>query len=451
MTVNTVDAENGPWILACEHCNWTSVDIGIIFEKPHGIHSQLTKIRQSTSRTALPQHTATAEGSTQTPPLLDPDAHYASLKSFYAAQLSKASSTNPILSPTSNINYDSPSSLARILSLYTNPSSHKKNAGKPAVMQEATLTEGRGLISPASEVAVIQQLQSSGWSETTNLAQRTTQDHSPRFLSQLLPVPTLLVTKRSRRCRACRHILVKPEPKPQSTRYKIKLVAINYIPNMSLKPLSLPSTTASVSANPTSISSTSQPPAPDHDLSALPPSKPIQFLLHVQNPLFDAVKVTLATPTYTPGKHSSKVTILCPQFEVGANTDVWDEALGDGKSGRGTGPDSKRASKLPSGSKGAQAAGDSEGKVAEAGKVWERGRNWTSVVVEVVCARITEEVDNEDADLLEIPVFVRLEYDADVAAEGGGKGLGETGEKKERREVSYWCVLGVGRISRVVV
>lgn len=52
-------------------------------------------------------------------------------------------------------------------------------------------------------------------------------------------------------------------------------------------------------------------------------------------------------------------------------------------------------------------------------------------------------VRGEKTDLLEIPVFVRLEYEVDpVGAEAGFDGK----EKREKRELSYWTVLGVGRI-----
>ena len=149
--------------------------------------------------------------------------------------------------------------------------------------------------------------------------------------------------------------------------------------------------------------------------------------------MFESMKVTLATPAQTPGRFANKVTILCPQFEVGANTDVWDEALGQ---------DPKRYSKLESRSKLG-----SEGKTAEAGKVWEKGRNWTVVVVEVVCATVSGERDEvkEDEDVLEIPVFVRIEYDA-VAEEHGE--LGDKDGKKEKREMAYWTVLGVGKVGK---
>src|SRR5580765_4010294 len=47
---------------------------------------------------------------------------------------------------------------------------------------------------------------------------------------ELRPLRIPLRSKRSKRCPACTHILIKPEQKAQSVRYKIKLVAANYLP-----------------------------------------------------------------------------------------------------------------------------------------------------------------------------------------------------------------------------
>jgi dynactin-4 len=166
---------------------------------------------------------------------------------------------------------------------------------------------------------------------------------------------------------------------------------------------------------------------------------PTHFLLQLSNPLFDNIRVTLATPSTIPGKVQSRVTILCPQFEVGANTDVWDDAL---------------STTVPSASRGSAADGQ-----IEAGKVWDRGRNWTSVVIEVVPGFLRpilgfgqdqsqpEELD-EDDDLLEIPIFVRLEFETEANAEDRGLGdsRGSKGEK-ERREEAFWTVVGAGRIA----
>ena len=91
-----------------------------------------------------------------------------------------------------------------------------------------------------------------------------------------------------------------------------------------------------------------------------------------------------------------------------------------------------------------------DGKVAEAGKVWEKGRNWTSVVVEVGVVDVggvdggdgQECWGDEDEDVLEIPVFVRVEWEAEVEEKGKEGG-------KEKRELAYWVVMGVGRVGKL--
>src|SRR5260221_9890500 len=50
--------------------------------------------------------------------------------------------------------------------------------------------------------------------------------------SQLKPLRIPLHSKKTKRCPTCRHILIKPEQKAQSVRFKIKLVAANYLPAM---------------------------------------------------------------------------------------------------------------------------------------------------------------------------------------------------------------------------
>ncbi|MCJ1351487.1 MAG: hypothetical protein MMC33_001471 [Icmadophila ericetorum] len=425
MSVSSLDSErgsttSGPYVLSCEYCYWTSLDIGIEFQRANNIFGQLEKLQhrytpQTPLRTATsvddPMDTSQTQGH---------GSHYNTLKSFYASQLEKTNPSNPLMSLSGDINYNSPSSLARIMSLYTGVGSYgKKSMGKPSVMREsADESEGLRVMNREFDEEQVIKLSKVGWDGTTSIVQNAAQEHPARFIDEIRPVPTVLRTKKSVRCRTCRHILVKPEPKVQSTRYKIKLVANNYVPLMAIKPLHNPSTSSNGRL----------------DLNALEPLRPSQFLLTLTNPMFDPVKVTLATPTQTPGRFSSRVTVLCPQFDVGPNTDAWDEALNtnDPKS-RGGKPSKAR-------SEGAE----SESKVAEAGKIWEKGRNWTTVVVEVVCARIEcEEEDlEEDEDVLEIPVFIRIEYEADVAGDEGGSEK----EKREKRELAYWCVLGVGRI-----
>lgn len=156
-----------------------------------------------------------------------------------------------------------------------------------------------------------------------------------------------------------------------------------------------------------------------------------QFLLTVTNPLYDPINITLATPEKTPGKYPATVCLLCPEFEVGPSTDVWDEALG---------PEAKPKANRSKGKKTGLAA-----------TIWDSGRNWTTVVIEVIPPQIPDAEDarkhkmriDDDDYIVKIPILVRSVYEAEIDREDG---IGK--EVKEKKEHSYWSVLEVGRIAR---
>jgi dynactin-4 len=445
---------SGTYVLNCAYCLWSSKEIGIELDKPNSVYAQLAKIKNggepfvSLKERRKAQEERREDGEEDDIPLdpteeLDAESHFSTLKSFYQEQLAESSPAGA-LGFTGDYGYGSPGALSRIVGLYTSGAlGDRKSKNKSGTMREAHDALEGLQISPLSSTAAIARLRSSGWEGTASLAQRRMQTHDPRFLSDLRPIASLLRTKRSKRCKTCRHILSKPESKVQKTHFRIRLVAPNYIPSIAIRALQ---------------------PAPAPGLLA--PLKPTQFLLTFTNPLFDGVRVSIATPARTPGRFASRVTILCPQFEVGANTDVWDEALGE--SGSKTSEQQQQQRERERRRTRAEAS-EGQGQ-AEAGKIWERGRNWVSVVVEVVPASLRLDDDDgpeflrskeetkgerdtgplrEDEDVLEIPVFVRVEWDADVAGDEGG-GLAAANKEKEareRRELAYWCVLGVGRIA----
>lgn len=481
LAADNASTPSGPYVLTCSYCHWSSTDIGIKFDKPNGIYAQLQKVhngghprltarerkdrrKETISETAVPapdhpspDHPAAVSGP------LDIETHFENLRSFYSHQISEStSSAGPGLS-LADIGISSPSSLTRLMNLYTTGSSldpSKKGTSarrsKAASFREAAdADEGLQPVADLDESAAIDALRAAGWAGTATAEQRAAQDAArpsnlaepsssssswtrTRLLSALRPVPVLLRTKRSKRCPACRHIISKPEPKVASTRFRIRLVAGSYIPAVSIRPLLLPGLSSPPLSSPSPTAT-----APNGNL-LLRPLTPAQYLLTFTNPIFDPVKVTLATPATTPGRFASKVTVLCPQFEIDANTDVWDEAL---RAGGGSAGEARRHERL------ASKGGGGSGGQAEAGKIWERGRNWVSIVVEVVPASLRqggkgkeEELIGEDEDVLEIPMFVRVEWEVEAAAEVGSAIGGK--EARERRELAYWCVLGVGRIAR---
>ncbi|KAH8738181.1 dynactin p62 family-domain-containing protein [Ilyonectria robusta] len=423
----------GTYALFCQYCNWSSSEIGIEFDRPSGIHAQLAKVKNGGEhRLTAKEIKERRKENPEEPPIpddqLDTDLQFTTLKSFYQTQLAD-SNTSASGMQFDSVGFSSPAALSRIMSLYTGHGHPgRKRQGPSDVMREALTTDEGLKVVDLDESTAIKKLQQLGWDETASTQQNLEQTEVSRFQDGLRPIPYLLRTKRSKRCSVCRHIISKPENKVQSTRFKIRLVAKSYIPNITIRPL-----------NPTAppVPTTSRPQNPEEP--SLEPLKPYHYIVTFKNPLFDNIKVTLATPNTTPGRFSSKVTVLCPQFEVDANTDMWDDALKD------DGRDRRR--------KGEESNGQ-----LEAGKIWERGRNWVSIVLEVVPASLRlddqepdedEVVDKsplkEDEDVLEIPMFVRMEWEAD-SQQDVGSAPGKDRDGREKRELAYWCVLGVGRI-----
>lgn len=459
LIVNVLDNPDRPpgtgdrHILACPYCHWSTIETCIEFEKHTGVYAQISRIanggkpiptlkERDKERERRKDHEARSRetGLPSSPtddfmtnpadsePLSREDL-FSNLSAFYKSQLEAQAPSNSLFA-AGDMNFSSPSAYTRIMNLYSTTTAKKQKRNKPSPMREAASElEGLAIHDPASDIAAIERIKRDGWASTLSTTQKLEQINPHiRFEDELRPVPTLLCTRRTKRCRSCRQIVAKPESKITSTRYKIKILALSHIPRISIR--ALPAT------NPGQPSTSVQSPAINY--TALRSGVATHFLLTLSNPLFDPIRVTLATSSLTPGKVQSRVTILCPQFDIGKNTDVWDDALSS------TVAPERRGSLL-----------NADGQI-EAGKVWDKGRNWTTVAIEVVpgflkpttgFGSVEEELD-EDDDLLEIPIFVRIEFEADINADerGLGDSRGSKGEK-ERREEAFWTVVGVGRIA----
>ena len=486
----------GPFFLSCQYCNWTSLDIGIEFQKASNITGQLAALKShqklnlveeernnvfkeqdsKASRDVDSPVTDPVQDSAALARVAENEKTFDNLLNFFKTQQPAQSLYG------TNLGFDSPSSLTRIMNLYTNAGAKRMRREKPRTTREAlTVQEGLQKLDLLKEEHVINRLATTSWENLASIEQRKQQigHFEARFVEELRPIPTLLRTKRLKRCRACRNVLFRPEAKIQSARPKIRLLAMTYMPRISISPF--PSRSQG-SGKPLTF-----------DPCALVPQCSIQFLLTLHNPLYEPMLVTLATPTMTPGKIANRVIILCPQFEVGASTDVWDEALNASEPSSGASGTSilTMREKVKAGNSASATAVFA----AEAGKIWERGRNWTTVVVEVVPGSLplqvqrntgngsypndtnTIDTDLSDANeeerlcdddfVLEIPIFVRYEYETDPTEEGGsgsrsmninlpnfgssrerasGRGAKPDARPKEKRDGAFWGVLGVGKI-----
>lgn len=243
----TGEDSTGPFILLCSHCLWSSADIGIDFEKPTSITVQLAqKLRLANAAAATlsspdmlsassrPLSPMGAGGTYLRPPSpsMQPpdhpdDAEYIRLKGFYNQQKVQASTED----------YPGGGSLTRLIGLYAGGAGAGRlrgfagmgGGGGPregtSARNKTAWREAGSLRIVDDESELIERMRDAGFGGCTSQAQRIVQSHSPRLLDELRPLAALLRTKRSKRCRSCRHILVKPESKVGSIRHRIRLVA----------------------------------------------------------------------------------------------------------------------------------------------------------------------------------------------------------------------------------
>ncbi|KAJ2162369.1 hypothetical protein GGF46_000733 [Coemansia sp. RSA 552] len=128
-------------------------------------------------------------------------------------------------------------------------------------------------------------------------------------VSRQEPQRVRLHMKLSRRCRECHHILIKPESKAQATRFKIQLMAANFLPTITL-PTSL---VAPRSRRPAA--------APEHlPVGPLVVGSDTSLVLRFTNPLYTEMDVTVVAGT-TDCAH---VNVLTPRFTLPPFTELWE-------------------------------------------------------------------------------------------------------------------------------
>jgi len=312
IVINTVGEP--PFFLYCNHCRWDSAEVGITFEKPTGLAAQLQKFEDSAPESL----------------------EFERLKEHFEPHLPAASSALQ----------REISGVPKYNALSRSRSGREKAANKhdiPDYKSRVEVGSGHGLGSGSgaeADVEFLKHLESVG--EVASLEQRwvnswMTSLHS----SDLKPLRIPLHSKKSKRCPSCRHILIKPEQKAQSVRYKIKLVAANYLPAINI---SLPHAQAALEMMKRSSAlnkSAAAAVADEHAVSAaggMLAGKTYPFHLSFTNPLYDPIQVRLhvqrAIQTSVPdtkGKEKEKprrppfaVTLPSAAFPIAAFAEAWE-------------------------------------------------------------------------------------------------------------------------------
>ncbi|KAG1780517.1 dynactin p62 family-domain-containing protein [Suillus placidus] len=276
-----------PFFLYCNHCRWDSAEVGITFEKPTGLAAQLQKFEDSAPESLeferLKEH-------------FEPFLRTSSLSS----SLSHVPSTSSHHLPTSSATAAASAALARDVpgvGKY-NPLARSR-VGRDRTANKDEMPEYKSRM----EIGVLGQLGSEGdgsdvealrrmelAEEIASLEQRWGNSWTTSLrTSDLRPLRIPLHSKVSKRCPTCRHILIKPEQKAQSVRYKIKLVAANYLPAMTV---ALPHTQGADAARRPQAKAPSA--SDDRNAGAMMAGKSYPFHLALTNPLYDPIQVRLS-------------------------------------------------------------------------------------------------------------------------------------------------------------
>ncbi|EIN12571.1 dynactin p62 [Punctularia strigosozonata HHB-11173 SS5] len=302
-----------PFFLYCNHCRWDSAEVGITFEKPTGLAAQLQKFEDSA------------------PDALEFDRlkeHFEPLLQRAASSLPPPQSISRHASHSSSVTAAAASALARdVTGTASKYSAHplaRSRSSKDRSLNKDEMPEYRARVDIASasvlgagggeaDAEYIRHLENIG--QVATLEQRwVTSWTTPLHVADLRPLRIPLQSKKTKRCSTCRHILIKPEQKAQSVRYKIKLVAANY----------LPAITASVPVL-NRVEPTRRPgaAADAESTTGMQAGKTYPFQLALTNPLYDPIQVRLSVQragpsasANTPGTTTDAAATRRPPFAV---------------------------------------------------------------------------------------------------------------------------------------
>ncbi|KDQ25456.1 hypothetical protein PLEOSDRAFT_1045039 [Pleurotus ostreatus PC15] len=296
---NVSGAGEAPFFLYCNHCRWDSAEVGITFEKPTGLAAQLHKTEESAPEALefdrLREHfepfiraSSLAASTSGYPPHIHAHTHQSTAMAGASAALSR----------------DVPG-----MGRYNN--AHGRTPGRPGRDRTANKDEfpvyksRMDVVSAASlggggerDVELMQHLESPY--EVAGIEQRWELSWMSSFkVDDLKPLRVPLHAKRTKRCPACTHILIKPEQKAQSVRFKIKLMAANYLPAIVITlPHVQNARPTPQDAKRTLGRSTAAPQAEDEksleSQGGMNAGKTYPFHLAFTNPLYDPIQVKLS-------------------------------------------------------------------------------------------------------------------------------------------------------------
>ena len=345
LTAPAASAGEAPFYLSCSFCRWDSKEVGITFEKPTGLARNPLRLSAFPQANSLRIAIAVQlqKGEDAAPEILEFDHLKDHLEPFLrrgqAHPSHPSTSTSSVTAAasaalSSTLLKDIPGLGSRHGSLFGLASRARGGEGK-GVKDDLDKYESLGPVGGAAKekrkgkkvdteaermremremgnvevVASLEKRWTSSWQQPI-LSSYVPAALSPSALadsvrSDLKPLRTPLQSKRSKRCPVCKHILIKPEQKASSSRFKIKLVASNYLPSIEVyrrPPPTIGSRLSAIAAGtasgmrrtPRTAIGRSVNDAGGADEEPLRPGRTYTFELSFTNPLYEPIHVRLA-------------------------------------------------------------------------------------------------------------------------------------------------------------
>ncbi|KAK0202038.1 dynactin p62 family-domain-containing protein [Desarmillaria ectypa] len=295
ITMSTVGEP--PFFLFCNHCRWDSAEVGITFEKPTGLAAQLQKFEDSAPDSLefekLKEHfepviraSSLSGVNSSAVPSSAAHSHHLRSNSITAAASAALSRDIPGVSK-----YTPHTRLGRGATKDKTPNKDEMPEYKSRMDIESASHYGSG--GGDVDVDFMKHLESI--SEVASMEQRWTYSWATSLQSSdLRPLRIPLHSKRSKRCPECTHILIKPEQKAQSVRYKIKLVASNYLPAITVALPHQQQAPPDVARRTMNRSTAFAAVDDDGAAAAMHAGKTYPFHLALANPLYDPIQVRLS-------------------------------------------------------------------------------------------------------------------------------------------------------------
>ncbi|EIW59395.1 dynactin p62 [Trametes versicolor FP-101664 SS1] len=430
-----------PFFLYCNHCRWDSAEVGITFEKPTGLAAQLQKFEDSAPESLeferLKEH-------------FEPFLRASSSSALPSAAAAHHVHTNPITAAASSALARDIPGVGKYNPLARSRIGRDKNAHRHELPDYKSRVEiaGAAAVSGEADVEFLRHLETI--SEVASLEQRWTNSWvSSLRESDLKPLRIPLQSKKSKRCPSCRHILIKPEQKAQSVRFKIKLVAANYLPAIAV---TLPHAQAALEMMKRSSTlgkSTSAAAAAEEQQAAgsLIAGHSYSFHLAFTNPLYDPIQIRLAkavpqgeaTDAEKARRSTFHIQLPSSAFPVAAFAEAW-EYDDDEEDMFGLDDDGMEVAENTRGKK----SKDGRGKTRSVGIV-ERRANVTVVSGEVL-------IPKEARGDVKFNMLVSYTYRSDDPEPGEDAEMGTpsrshtTTKGPEMKNFSFYTVVDLGSI-----